>query len=561
MKKLLHDMSRLLKGYGKQQFLGMILTMLCAGSTIAAPIVSSYLIDDVIPSQSVQHLIYGIIFFFIVCISNPMISYPRSKLYLNMTQKVTSSLREKLFEKVLFAPITFFEQFKSGEIVNRIINDSQQIGQFITNFFTNFILDFGLIVMAIIGMIYISPQISLIAIGVFLFAFLLNNIYRKRMIHVSASLQQDYDILNSDITQTVHRIETLKSYTLESTMLKNYIKHVKSCQTNTVIMNRYFIKMNTFMQGVYVICTCLMYSIGAYKIMQQEMSLGNVIALNLLFQNFITPIYRLSNNIAAIHQNIPILDRIIEFLDLAEEVQGTDKSATQPLLSGPIKINNLGFQYKEKEKWIIEDLSLTLPENGLIGVIGDSGSGKSTFVKLLLRFYQPQEGNIVINNRALCDIELAKLRKSISYVSQDVSLFNVSIRENIMAYQSNISEEQMIDLCKKLQIHDRIMSLPEQYDSIVNERINLSGGEKQRIGIARALAKSVHIYIFDEPTNSLDLENSKMVKKIIEDLSEKHLVILIEHKLDAFEHATKLYQFREGKLWTRIKENKTTDFA
>ncbi|WP_054743038.1 ABC transporter transmembrane domain-containing protein [Cellulosilyticum ruminicola] len=346
MRIIIKDVIKLLKGYSKQQVLGIVLTVLCTVSTIAAPIASSYLIDKVIPSYDMKQLIYGIGIFFVICLLNPLFSYPRSSIYNKMTQDITASLREMLFEKVILAPMSFFDQHQNGEIINHVLNDSQQMGQFITNFFTNYIMDIGLIVMSLIGMIFISPSVSGLAIIVFALAFLCNELFRKRMSEVSHKIQKDYDALNVDISQAVNIVETIKSYTLEANVIKHYLGNVKACKDDCVKVNQYNIKINTFMQSIYVVCICLIYGFGTYRVMNKQMTLGEVVAINLLFQNFISPIYSLANNLVAINQIRPVFNRVFEYLNMQQEPLKLEEDSKE-IIKGPIQIQDVKFRYKK----------------------------------------------------------------------------------------------------------------------------------------------------------------------------------------------------------------------
>jgi ABC-type multidrug transport system fused ATPase/permease subunit len=191
---------------------------------------------------------------------------------------------------------------------------------------------------------------------------------------------------------------------------------------------------------------------------------------------------------------------------------------------------------------------MILPEKGLIAFVGHSGAGKSTLAKLLLKLYSPSQGNIYVGGKNINEIAVNTLRGNISFVPQEVDLFNQSIRDNIVCGNLAVTDEEIIQICTRLKLHEKIMELPEGYDSIITERVNLSGGEKQRIATARALVKKPKIFILDEPTSSLDPENEIIIRETIEDLSKRSLVIVIAHKITTIKNADMIYVFDKGRL-------------
>jgi ABC-type multidrug transport system fused ATPase/permease subunit len=232
-------------------------------------------------------------------------------------------------------------------------------------------------------------------------------------------------------------------------------------------------------------------------------------------------------------------------MDMEGETYSYDSSVE---LKGEIKVKNVSFAYKEDNKQSLSNINMTIPEKGLFAFVGHSGAGKSTLVKLLMRLYDPTEGTIHIGNISIKDLAVNKLRENISFVPQEINLFNTSVKDNIRCGNQAITDEDIVKVCKKLKLHEKISSLPEGYDSIISERVNLSGGEMQRLSIARALVKKPTIFVMDEPTAALDPENEFIIRETIEALSKEHIVLVIAHRISTIMNADKIFVFENGSI-------------
>ena len=542
MKVLLKRILDLIKPHIGMEILGFILTILYSLSVFASPMVSKYLIDEVIPANSLQKLYVGITIFCLVCLSQPIFGYFKDMLFLNITEDITLNIRNKLFKKVLSAPMNFFDKTNKGEIISRILNDGRGASQFITNFFVIIIKNVAMILMILAGMIYISLKLTCIILLMFLLFALVNWKLSKKFNNLSLNTQQNYDDICTFINQTADTIMTVKSFSMEKDLMEKYNKIMKKAYLDNKKLRALSIFLNNLTSVIVILSLCVIYGLGSILVMKGNMTIGSVIALGLYFQLFVQPVYELFNNNIELNATMPIFDRIYEYIDMDSEV--LDGKESKKVESGIIA-KNLSFKYGDGTK-ALNNINLEIQEKGLYALVGRSGSGKSTFIKLLMGLYEPTVGELFIGGKNIMEIDLNTLRKSISLVPQEIDLFNTSVLENIRCGNPKTSEEEIIEMCKKLKLHDKIMSLPEKYNSIITERVNLSGGEKQRIAIARALMKKPKIFICDEPTSALDPENEERIRETIEDISKECTVIVIAHKTHTIINADKIFVFDKG---------------
>lgn len=253
------------------------------------------------------------------------------------------------------------------------------------------------------------------------------------------------------------------------------------------------------------------------------MSLGTMFAISLYFQVLVQPVYELINNTIQFRDIIPSLKQLDEYLSLGKEPQNMklNNLSSACNIDNSLLVKGLNFNYKKDGQEIraLKNINIRFEGNGIYGIVGSSGSGKSTLIKLTLSLYSWNCGEIELTSNGKRIYNISDIRDSISYVSQDLELLNASILENLKLFNPNITTESVMYICKKLNLDDTINQLPLEYNDIINKKVNLSGGEKQRLCIARAILKNSPIYIFDEPISSLAASSENIVCSIINELA------------------------------------------
>lgn len=526
MRKLIKKVLILIKPYWKQELIGVILTILFTVTVYLIPKASQYLIDDVIPTKSYKILTGGLLLFASICIAQPVISFYKDKIFLSLTEKITFNIRKVLFNKIIHSEFGFLDNAKGGDLISIIMNDGRGASDFISKIFAILLKNGLLIIMILIGMLLLSYQITLVVVSTFIAFYSISLLFGKRLRALSKNVQINYDEICTFINQTNNSIVTIKSNRQEEQAEKKYQEIIAKMKKNNMEMSTLRISISNVTSVAVVLCLTVIYGWGALKVMEEILSLGQVVALGLYFQLLEQPFFELLNIGINTNVTIPIFERIEIYEKLKAEELGENKGRLE---FNSLYIDNLRFRYKEDEDEVIRGLTLELPQKGLVSITGESGSGKTTFVKLLLGMYRITSGDIRFGETSINDISLNTLRNNISYVPQSPEILNDTIMNNILYGNKHISEKRVIELCRLLKLHDKIMSLPNGYDSVVTEKVNLSGGEKQRIAIARAVLKDTPIMIFDEPLSALDPENTEIVKDVIYRISNDKLALVISH--------------------------------
>ncbi|WP_330577598.1 peptidase domain-containing ABC transporter [Alkaliphilus serpentinus] len=289
--------------------------------------------------------------------------------------------------------------------------------------------------------------------------------------------------------------------------------------------------------------------VGAYNVINGNLTAGQLIAFNALLAYFLEPIQNLINLQPMMQTAIVASDRLGEVLDLELEKKDDENQKIKPsTLKGKIEIKNVDFRYGTRQL-VLKNISMTINPGEKIALVGESGSGKTTLVKLLLNFYDWEKGDILVNNYNIKDINLDTLRGKIAYISQDIFLFSGTIKENLLMGNLDAELEEVIEASKLAKAHDFINEFPLRYETMLEENgTNISGGQKQRLAIARAILKNPDIFIMDEATSNLDSITEKAIERTIDKLSEGVTTIIIAHRLSTIKRCDKIYVMEKGKF-------------
>lgn len=470
-------------------------------------------------------------------------TYLRNKLQINFMKRVSKDL----YTKALNLPVTAYDKHSVGEIINRIYTDPDTV----IGLLDRIVRSTARIIAAISIVIYsitASWVLTLEFVIVIAITFGLSRIYYPKMKKTQESIKKISDHYVGDSNQVLFGIRDVKGLGLKPIMGKLMSKNVDNLYDKQLKSRSYEMYFETLISAIHTIFEVVIFiSLGymAYK--------GHIaMSVFLAYEWYIWRIFDVAREVTQLgteYQKVVVsMTRIDEYLNnkIYNDEQFGDKVIDK--IKGNIEFKNVYFSYNEDKK-VLNNLSMTIETGKKIAIVGKSGMGKSTIFNLLLRFYQPTNGEILIDGIKIEDFSEDSLRKHISIIRQDPYVFNKTIKENFELVQEDITLEQIRKLCKKVYIDDYIMGLPDKYDTVVGEGgVTLSGGQKQRISIARALAKNTKIILFDESTSALDNESQAYIKKTIDQLASKHTVVIIAHRLSTIVDADLIFLVDEGTI-------------
>lgn len=493
-----------------------------------------------------QFILLGGITFF-VWIIEASFEYAFSLKWRRLAQTLQHQLRIDTYKHLQSVDVRFFDNAMSGNLVSILNDDINQLERFFDNglHMVIHIITSTVFVGAIF--LYLSPQIAFftfapipfIIAGVFIFQRLLGPEYDK----VRAKAGE----LNNRFMNNLHGITTIKSYAAEKFEVKSLIKHSNEYQTinQRAIRLSAMITPATRLLIMFGYIASLLY--GGYLCMNKSLSISEFTVLVFLSQRLLWPITYLGEISDLFYRAVASINRILNLLDAPISITSGTLTPSAKEIKGQISFSNLSFSYEDKR--IINDLTLTIPEKARVAFVGGTGTGKSTLVKLLLRFYDPSHGAIHIDNKDLKEFHLESLRRNIGYVSQDVFLFNGSIADNIAYGSFSASREEIEAAAKVSEAHDFIMKMPDGYQTKIGERgLKLSGGQKQRLSLARAVLKNPPILILDEATSAVDNETEAAIQHSLEKIMADRTTIIIAHRLNTIRNVDKIYVLEHGKI-------------
>jgi len=464
----------------------------------------------------------------------------------NLAQEIQHELRLKTYGHVQRLDIGWFRDRKSGRLMSIINDDVNQLERFL-NGGANDILQVTTTAICVSGVfLYFSPSIailSMLPIPVILWGSFW---FQHKIAPRYAEVREQASQVNSQLANNLAGIETVKSFTAEEReveVVDALSIEYKKANASAIRLSAAFSPLIRMAIVVGFVAT-LIY--GGKLTLAGEMEIGVYSVLIFLTQRLLWPLTRLGATFDLFQRAMASTERILDLLDTKSAL--VDGSEELRDVQGALSLEDINFAYPGREG-VLQNFSLQISAGDTLAIVGPTGSGKSTLVRLILRFYDPHSGRIVIDGQDISTVTLQSLRASIGLVSQSVYLFDGTIRENILYGRREASEEELIASAKAAEVHAFIISLPQGYDTRIGERgLKLSGGQRQRISIARAILKDPPILILDEATSAVDNETEAAIQRSLERISEGRTTIVIAHRLSTIRNANQIIVLDQGKI-------------
>ena len=522
-----------------------------------------FLVDEIVPNGLIKSLHIISIGILLIYIIQNILSFARSQLTLYLGMRTDKALMVGYYNHVLSLPINFFETRKTGEIISRFM-DANKIRDAVASAVVIALMDVVMLIAGSIILYLVNVTLFLITLLAVPIYILLAYSFQKKYNKYNEEQMEENAKLNSYVVESVRGISTIRSYTGEREVFIKVEHYFIEVLKKVFKLGKYTNIQSAIKGFLDLAISLFILWMGSQFVIEGAMTLGELLTFNALVIYFLGPIERIielqpklqSANIAA--------KRLGEILDLKAE---DDSQYGNPINTTILDdysqqqqywdIKNVSFGYGNRGK-VLKNLNFKIYPKEHIAFVGESGSGKSTIAKLLVSYYQPDEGEIIVNGSKLENINKRYLRSKISYVTQNSFFFSASIRENLLYVIEFIpSEEKIIGACKNAEIHDFIEGLPRKYDTILEENGgNLSGGQLQRLAIAKALLKQPYLLILDEATSALDSTTEQKIIKNLRKLQlkkdngveEKPMIITIAHRLSTIKHADNIIVLKEGEI-------------
>lgn len=541
---------RLIRSYLKPYFtkLGaaMLFMVIAAAMTAIFAKLVQPVLDDVLIKGDMKIVVPIALGVFGCFVFRGLSTYFHTVIMNEIGQSIVSDIQKDLFKKTLSLDIGYFHKHPSGEMVARMISDVNVMRAAVSDSLTGIGKSFLTLILLIGVMFYQDWTLAIAAFTIFPFAAFFVGWLGRRLRKISGQTQNSIGELTSFLSQVFIGIRQVKAYNQQENELLRAAVHIDKVR-DLNIKNTRTGNLSTPVNDILVGCAVLgLISYGGYQSSTGTLTPGELMSFITAFLMSYEPMKKLAKLNNNLQTGLGAAERVFSVLD--KPSSSLDKGGADSLSSDEINLafNDVSFSY-DNEDAVIQNISFTAHKGDVVALVGPSGAGKSTIINLVLRFYDPQSGDITINDKSLVEYSTVSLRNKMALVSQDIMIFDDTILSNIAYGRPGASEKDIIAAAKQAHAHDFISKIPDGYNARLGENgMSLSGGQRQRIAIARAILKDAPLLLLDEATSALDTESEKFIQESLAQLQQGRTTIVIAHRLSTIRNATKILVLENG---------------
>ncbi len=546
-------LKRLYKDYTRKFLnriiIAFILSLILAGSTSSI----AYLLDPAIEKIFLNRdktLIYLIPFLIVIAFAAKGASlYGAKVIMIKISEEVRKALQIDMMKSLIKADTNFIEKKHSGKIITNIMNDVNFMTGLVSVAILNLFKDSLTLIGLLSVMFYQNWKLSLVAIIMIPLASFFANFLGRRITKITTQAMDQAGLVNTYLLEIFKNHKLIKIFQKESYETARADNALKGLMNKAKKLNIIYARSSPIMEVLTGIMIAILIFYSGNLIINDELGIGNFFSFLAAMMLAYQPVRSLATLNITINQGLAGARRVLPILDLKEKISEDLSLDKINLSQGNIEFKNVNFTYDEEDKVVLKDINLLIAGGKMTSLVGHSGAGKSTILNLIPRFYDPQSGDIKIDDQSVYSKRLSSLRKNISLVSQETTLFDDTVLNNIKYANLDATDVQVQEAAKLSHSSEFIDSLPKKYNTLIGENgIRLSGGEKQRISIARAILKRSKIILLDEATSSLDAETEQKIQDAINFLTRGRTTLVIAHRLSTILNSDKIYVVDSGKI-------------
>lgn len=461
-------------------------------------------------------------------------------------------LRNALYAKLQRLPFSYYDNAKTGDLMSRLTADVEGFRFFLSFGFVELFRLVFLVSVSLCVMFYYS--VSLTFVSMMAMPLLVVAVFRfdKKVHPAFRGIRKSFGKLNTNVQENISGIHTVKSLSRESFQINKFNDSNTDYKDRYLVTSDIWAKYFPVMEFLGNISVVFLFGYGGFLVMEGQLQIGELVAFYSLLGYIIFPIMNLGFTVNLFSQSKASGERLLEVIEAPELIHSMEGSIDASNMKGQVSFENVTLQYREEDQVALDHVNLEVAAGKQVGLIGATGSGKTSLTQLLTRFYEPTEGIVKIDGLPVNEYTLPSLRSKIGFVLQESFLFSSSIKSNISYGYPDASMEEIIDAAKRANAHDFIMELPKGYDTMLGERgLGLSGGQKQRIAIARALCQNPAILVLDDATSAVDMKTELHIQEALEEVMKGRTTFIIAHRISSVKHADELIVFEHGKIVQR----------
>ena len=542
--------------YCKSYWAVMIIAVICDMLGVVTKLIGPNKISDITNKISagltgkmdIDSIVSICVFLVVLYLVGTVLSYITSLIMTIVTQKLNKGLRTNISKKINNLPIGYFHKTTTGDVLSRVTNDVDTIGTTMQSSITTLVSAVTMFVGSIVMMVYTNVVMAITAILASVIGFILMFLIMGHSQKYFAAKQKWLGAMNGHIEEVYSGHNIVKLFNGEAKEKEKFIKlNEKMCESDwkSQFFSGLMQPIMAFIGNFAYVAVCVM---GAYLVMNDYTTFGTIVAFMIYVRLFTNPLAQMAQAATQLQSTAAASGRVFEFLESEEMEDESHKVESLPKsIKGDVEFDHVKFGYT-KDKVIIHDFNEHVKPGQKVAIVGPTGAGKSTLVNLLMRFYDVDSGEILIDDVNIKDIDCATLRKNTAIVLQDTWTFEGSIRENLAYGKENVTDEQLDKVCKAAGLSHFIKSLPKGYDTTLDEKLNMSAGQKQLLTIARAMVEDAPMMILDEATSSVDTRTEIKIQEAMDKLTKGRTSFVIAHRLSTIKNADIILVLKDGDI-------------
>jgi ATP-binding cassette subfamily B protein/subfamily B ATP-binding cassette protein MsbA len=468
-----------------------------------------------------------------------------------LNAKVIFRLRQRLFDRFLRLPLSVLSDLKSGGIVSRLSQDTDKVTGLVQMALVTPGVASLRVLLTVAVLFVLSWQMALLATLMIPPIVLINVIWIQRVRPIYRAMARDREEIDARVTETFGGIRVVRGFQRERREQRQYAVSHHTVIRKKLLAEKLQLVVSSGWGFLIPGASLVIVGFGSYLVIQGRGTVGDIVAFQMYAMMLLHPVSMIVNSYSATQQALAAMERVFDILQKPIEKPDLPDARETPSPIEEIEFDAVGFEYREGIS-VLDGVSLSVPAGSVVALVGPSGGGKTTLTDLVARFHDPTAGAIRVNGVDLRELRLASYRSRLAIVSQEVFLFDGSVRENIAYGKRHASEFEIEDAARRANAHEFIAALPETYDTVIGERgIKLSGGQRQRLSIARAILADPEILILDEATSNLDTESEQLIQASLADLLASRTTFVIAHRLSTVTHADMIVVLDGGRIVQR----------